>query len=69
VIKFTSRAQYEDSYLGDKKRGAVFTGPGFRKAANVFGFLSVGAVSTDPQKYTKVGAVLLVRIVLVCRFD
>jgi hypothetical protein len=54
VVSFTPRAQYESSYLGEKKQRAVFTGPGFRTAPNIFGFVSVGAVSTDPQKYTKV---------------
>jgi hypothetical protein len=54
VIKYTPREAYAASYLGEKQRGAIFTGPGSMKAANICGLISVGAVSSDPQKYTKV---------------
>jgi hypothetical protein len=54
VIKYTPREAYAASFLGEKQRGAIFTGPGSMKAANICGLISVGAVSSDPQKYTKV---------------
>lgn len=53
VIKYTPRAAYQDSYMGERDQVAIFTGPGRRKAENIVGFLTVGAISTDPQKYTK----------------
>jgi large subunit ribosomal protein L3 len=53
VIKYTSRSQYEDSYVGEKHNIATYTGPGNKKGDHLTGFVTVGAVSTDPQKYTK----------------
>jgi len=53
VVKYTSRSKYDDSYLAEKQRVANFLGPTNRKAAKITGFVTVGAVSTDPQKYTK----------------
>jgi len=53
VIKYTSRAAYDDSYIAEKFNIASFTGNETRKAAKITGFVTVGALSTDPQKYTK----------------
>jgi len=53
AIKYTSRADYERSYLGEKRQSPVYTGPGDKKASNIVGFVTVGAQSTDPQRYTK----------------
>ncbi|XP_023336994.1 39S ribosomal protein L3, mitochondrial [Eurytemora carolleeae] len=53
VIKFTTRSEYEDSYVGEKNRIANYTGSGNKKGDHITGLVTVGAVSTDPQKYTK----------------
>jgi len=53
VVKYTSRAAYSDSYLGEKRQAASFVGTDGRKGPHITGFITVGAVSTDPQKYTK----------------
>jgi len=53
VVKYTSRSAYNDSYLGEKRQAASFIGSDGRKGKHITGFVTVGAVSTDPQKYTK----------------
>jgi len=53
VVKFTPRAEYDQSYLGEMDQRPCYTGPGRKKGANIHGMLVVGSHSTDPQKYTK----------------
>ena len=53
VVKFTPRADYDQSYIGQKDLRPCYTGPGRRKGGNIHGMLVVGSHSTDPQKYTK----------------
>jgi len=53
VVKYTPRADYDDSYIGEKDRRPCYTGTGRMKRANISGMVVVGSHSTDPQKYTK----------------
>jgi len=53
VVKFTPRAEYNNTYLGEKDLRPCFTGPGRKKGADIYGMVLVGSHSTDPQKYTK----------------
>jgi len=53
VIKYTPRTKFEDSYIGEKFNIPSFTGNNNKKSENLTGFVTVGAISTDPQKYTK----------------
>jgi len=57
VVKYTPREKYDDSYVAELSLRPKYASakpvlmPG--KKANVTGFVTVGAVSSDPQKYTK----------------
>jgi len=60
VVKYTPRAAYDETLLAEKKESPTFTFPLHferikpnKKADNLTGFVTVGAVSTNPQKYTK----------------
>jgi len=53
VIKYTPRSKYDESYLGQKKMSPSYVRHGVAPSDKLTGFVTVGAVSTDPQKYTK----------------
>jgi len=56
VVKYTPRATYDTSYIAEKDNSPTFTNKNESlngKAQHFTGFVTVGAVSTDPQKYTK----------------
>lgn len=53
VVKFNSRADYDNSHLGERVQKPTFLGKGRAKAPNIHGMLVVGSHGTDPQRYTK----------------
>eukprot|EP00088_Acartia_fossae_P068539 TRINITY_DN8719_c0_g1_i2.p1 TRINITY_DN8719_c0_g1~~TRINITY_DN8719_c0_g1_i2.p1 ORF type:complete len:388 (-),score=53.94 TRINITY_DN8719_c0_g1_i2:405-1568(-) len=54
VVKYTPRTAFEDSYMGSKKLIPKYTTVKPTDVnPNMVGFVTVGAVTTDPQKYTK----------------
>ena len=53
VVKFTPRADYEDSYMGNMNKRPNYLGPTKEKHASLTGFLTIGSHSTDPQRFTK----------------